>query len=163
MDIEHIVYIITGILVTGTLIVRPGGHFSRWVAPWRLSVLLGVALCASAYFFTRPVLRLETEGMRATGVIEDVKYADDSSSPAIITVIRFTDARNHSITFETRADWRSQAGYQKGDRAPVLYLKDNPQKTARLDDAAVWLPAAGFWSVGLYCLGMGIWRSRREP
>src|SRR5271169_4805236 len=96
-----------------------------------LVFMIAVGLFAGAFFTTRATLNLRATGLRAEGTVTDLeretKTEDGKTTTMYKPVVEFTAASGKTVKFKS-ATSSSSPSYGRGDRVPVLYPEQAPEK-----------------------------------
>ena len=118
----------------------------------------GLGMSIPFYLFTRESLVLATRGVAAEGTVARVRVITTDSrrnKHRNDPVVRFTTANGETIEFEAETFMYGNS-FHKGDRIPVLYLRQQP-RTAKINTFdMMWLLPSVF---GFFCIpftGVGI-------
>lgn len=115
-----------------------------------LLLLAGLGLLALGVYQSRSLLRLESSGLRAPGVVSGFSTSSSNNGVSYYPVVTYTDAAGHSVVFKDHTGTNPPL-YRTGERITVLYLAS--EKGSAIIDRGPWnwLP-----SVLLYLLGGGL-------
>jgi ABC-type Na+ efflux pump permease subunit len=97
--------------------------------------LLALGLSAGAFFTTRSTLAFRASALRVDGTVVDFSVETKTDNGKRTTmyrpVVEFTAASGKTIRFNSSVS-SSSPGYGRGDKVPVLYYENTPEK-ARID------------------------------
>jgi hypothetical protein len=131
-----------------------------------LFLLVGLGLLALGVHQSRTLLRLESSGMRAPGVISGFSASRSSSGITYYPVVTYQDASGRSIVFKDHTGTNPPL-YRSGEAITVLYLP--AESGSAIIDRGLWnwLPSLLLYlfGAGLIALSLGLLRSPRaaEP
>jgi Protein of unknown function (DUF3592) len=138
---------------------------SRLMIP--LLLVFAVILFAVGSYQSVRLSRLESVGLRAQG--EVVRLKQESGNDGHFTyypVVRVQLSNNSYFEFKDSLG-SNPPGYRRGDQVTVLYLADDPQRSAMIDRGIYWnwaIPAVVFLFAGLALLiPVSLLRTRRSP
>jgi hypothetical protein len=140
---------------------------SLWAPP--ILILAGIGLAATCFYLARDTARLEGEGLRAGGTVValDSHWSSRSRGGGSYTyypLVDFTDKGGHTVHFRGNTG-SSTPSYRPGEAVTVLYLENNPQKSAVIDGGVWnWLGTVltGILSFFFICAGVAIMRNRPD-
>ena len=107
---------------------------ARKAAPWLIA--FGVGLLAVSVHVGRVTYELMTAGQRGAGTVVALESVSSGDSSTYHPVVRFTDGAGEVRQFRDSAG-SNPPSYRSGESVKVLYLAENPQKTATID-RGVW-------------------------
>jgi Protein of unknown function (DUF3592) len=131
-----------------------------------LFALVGIGLLALAVHQSRTLLRLESSGMRAAGMVSGFSTTRSSSGVSYYPVVTYTDAAGRSIVFQDHTGTNPPL-YRTGERITVLYLPS--ESGSAIIDRGLWnwLPPVLLYLLGaaLIALSLALLRAPRagEP
>jgi hypothetical protein len=133
---------------------------------WPLFLLLGLAAAAGGVYEGKKVLRLEQEGLRATGRVVEMKSEWSSGSNGgghyvYYPIVDFTAESGQHGHFKGRAG-SNPPSYHSGEDVTVLYLQEDPSGSAMIDSGPVmnWCAPMLIFLAGVLFAGIGIMLAR---
>ena len=120
----------------------------RRLAPFLL--LAGLGCLAFGVHQSRGLLRLDSSGMRAPGVVSSLSTSSSGNSVTYYPVVTYTDGAGHRVVFKDHTG-TSPPLYRVGEAITVLYLPEEAGSAIIDRGLWNWLP-----SVILYLLGAGL-------
>jgi hypothetical protein len=121
-----------------------------------LLLLFGLGLCAGGAYLGKKTYILETQGLRAPGSVVRLEESRDSDGSTYHPIVRFGAGGG----MEFRDSMGSNPPvYREGEDVTVLYLAEDPEKSAVIDRGAWnWAVPGGLAAAGLVflyaCLAM---------
>ncbi len=137
---------------------------SRLMVPFLL--IFAVILFAVGSYQSIRLSRLESVGLRAQGEVVRLKQeSSNGGHSSYYPVVRVHLSSNTYFEFKDSVG-SNPPGYRRGDQVTVLYLADDPQRSAMIDRGVYWnwaIPVVIFAFAGtLVLILLGMWRSRRS-
>ena len=138
---------------------------SRLMVP--LLLIFAVILFAAGSYQSIRLSRLESVGLRAQGEVVRLKQeSGNGGHSSYYPVVRVHVSSNTYFEFKDSVG-SNPPGYRRGDQVTVLYLADDPQRSAMIDRGVYWnwaIPVVVFLFAGIAVLILvGMSRSRRSP
>jgi Protein of unknown function (DUF3592) len=139
---------------------------SRLMIP--LLVIFAVILFAVGSYQGLKLSRLESVGLRAQGEVVSLKEGSGSDNGRYVyyPIVGVHVSNNSYFEFKDSVG-SSPPSYRRGDQVTVLYLADDPPRSAMIDRGIYWnwaIPVALFAFAGtLVLILLGVWRSQRSP
>jgi hypothetical protein len=130
-----------------------------------LLVIFAVILFAVGSYQSMRLSRLESVGLRAQGEVVRLKDEHGSgSSSSYYPIVRVYLSKNTYFEFKDSVG-SNPPSYRRGDQVTVLYLADDPQRSAMIDRGVYrnWaIPVIIFLFAGIALLILvSLWRARR--
>jgi hypothetical protein len=98
-------------------------------------LVLGIGLLAGSFFTTRSSLAFRASSVRTEGTVvdfsEETKRDNGKTTTMYTPIVEFTASSGKTIRFNSDTS-SSSPGYNRGDKVPVLYSEQTPER-ARLD------------------------------
>ena len=129
------------------------------LAPFLL--IAGVGLFALGVHQSRTLVRLESFGLRAHGVVSSLSSSRSGSSSSYYPVVTYTDQTGRRIRFRDNTG-SNPPMYHVNDSVTVLYSASEPGNAIIDRGVWNWLPSAILYSVGVLLSMVGIGALRRR-
>lgn len=133
----------------------------RRLAPFLL--IAGVGLFALGVHQSRALLRLESFGLRARGVVSSLSSSSSSTGSSYYPVVTYTDQAGERIRFRDNTG-SNPPMYHVNESVTVLYSTAEPANAIIDRGMWNWLPSAILYAVGvlLSVVSIGLLRRRSE-
>lgn len=137
---------------------------NRHMAP--LVGLFAAGLLALGLYQARDIARLETSGVRASGVVVRMHSEWSSGRDSRYTyypIVRFKTAQNLTVEFKDSVG-TNPPSHHAGDKVTVLYGADDPRRDAIIDRGAMNWAIPALLILGAILLGwLTLWMRRSAP
>jgi hypothetical protein len=133
-------------------------------------ILIGIGCLGGAYWFGMKTHDLLTHGLHAQGEVISVQeelrtetrhqqgFGDMTVRHKVyFPMVRFEDSHHRKAEFKSSASTDSPV-YRKGDVVGVIYMADDPTRTAIIDEGGWnWVIPGALGAMGLVFIGSGLW------
>lgn len=114
---------------------------SQETLPWLFVMLLGTLFLLGAAWSAKNTYEITTNGVHVEGTVTDVIETQETErrqGQSDRTVTRYRYMVEFRDTMGTRVEFKdsiidSSINHQKGDKVPVLYLRDDAEDSATID------------------------------